>query len=54
MTMSYSQKLYYDAVEKIKMLYLQGMHPALIAANVNLSDMVVNAIIERHFANDKK
>ena len=54
MTLSYSQKLYYDAVEKIKFLYLSGDHPSIIAAKVNLSDLVVNAIIERHFANDKE
>ena len=50
MTMSYSQRLYYEAVERIKFLYRSGEHPSIIAAKVNLSDMIVNAIIERHCA----
>lgn len=54
MVQSYSQRLFYEAVEKITNLYRQGMHPALIAANVNLSDSIVNAIIERHILNDKE
>jgi len=51
---SYSQRLYYEAVEKITNLYRQGEHPAIIAAKVELSEMVVNAIIERHLNNVQK
>jgi hypothetical protein len=50
---SYSQKLFAEALEKITLLYSKGDHPSIIAAKLNMSDMIVNAIIERYI-NDKK
>jgi hypothetical protein len=46
--MSYSQKLFYDAVEKVKQMYYNGSTADEIAASTKMSLIIVEGIIDRY------
>lgn len=46
--LSYSQKLFYDAVEKIKTMHYNGSTASEIAIATNMSLIIVEGIIERY------
>ena len=46
--MSYSQKLFYDSVERIKQLYYSGKTADEISTSTNLSLLLVEGILERY------
>jgi hypothetical protein len=46
--MSYSQKMFYDAVEKVKQMFYNGSTTDEIAVETNMSLLIVEGIIDRY------
>jgi hypothetical protein len=46
--MSYSQKMFYDAVEKVKQMYYNGSTSDEIATTTKMSLIIVEGIIDRY------
>lgn len=46
--LSYSQKLFYDAVEKVRTMHYNGSTASDIAIATNMSLIIVEGIIERY------